>query len=95
MPLCRFASFESLKKINTKIHDNWLSESHKFKTKHIKSDKYSIFHFKRNSFEKNSKKHLDYAIIEKEQIKSIFIPIAKLIREFIYLFILLFTFRLT
>ena len=94
MPLCRFASFKSLKKINTYIHDNWLSESYKVNTKHIKLSQYNIIHNKRDSFEKNSLKHLDYAIVESQNTKSILIPIAKLFREILYLIILSFTFRL-
>ena len=94
MPLCRFASYKGLKIINTSIHDNWLTESKKVNTLHKKQNKYSILHFKRGSFIKNSYKHLDYAKLESNKKNLIPISYLRFLREFIYLLLLTITFRI-
>ena len=94
MPLCRLASNSALKKIKTSIHDNWLSESHKVNSKFIKNQKYNILHYKNNSFRVNSLKHLDYAKLEQINKFLIYDSILKIVREILYLIILLITFRL-
>jgi hypothetical protein len=94
-PICRFASSRALSTIETVIHDNWISQSSLVKSIFVKNRSLNVLHCKNPSVVANLGKHLEYAKVEAAVDMRISIHLLRLCREFVYVFLLAVTFRLS
>jgi hypothetical protein len=94
-PICRFASSKALSIVETRIHDNWISQSLLVKSAFVRNQSLEILHCKNPSVSANLRKHLDYAKVEAAVDTRINIHLLRLCREFVYILLLAVTFRLS
>jgi glycosyltransferase involved in cell wall biosynthesis len=94
-PICRFASRNALETVETKIHDNWLSQVELVRSVFVRDRNLSIIHQKNPSVLNNLFKHVDYANVEASSGSMLLGHYLRLLREIIYLLVLFFTFRLS
>jgi hypothetical protein len=94
-PICRCASSKALSIVETRIHDNWISQASLVKTAFVKNQSLQILHCKNPSVAVNLRKHLEYAKVEAAVDRRINFHLLRLCREFVYVLLLAVTFRLS